>query len=136
MLGYLGLLASCADEASQKLPSVEANDEAILDIRCAFGCEDWKDFESEEDSSSLRYTKTVRITGQAMDDLKELKLADRCATTPNVLVQISTDTGFQQQWTIAVSPDDQPTGMCTVGRDQAAQAKFDAFFAKHIVGSE
>ena len=135
LLSCFGLLVSCGDENLRHWPSIKAEKKAILDVRCAIGCENWEGFKSVEDPQAGWSVKTVNLEGSSLETLKQLKLSDRCATTPNVLVEISTDTGFLQNWYIAVGPDDLPTRMCTFGRNQAEQVKFDAFFQDYIVGS-
>jgi hypothetical protein len=136
LFGYLSLLVACGDENLRHWPSIKAENGAVLAVKCAFGCENWEGFKSDEAPQTEWLVKTINLEGSSLETLKQIRLSDRCATTPNVIIEISTDTGFRQKWYIAVGPNDLPTDMCTFGRNQAEQTKFDAFFRKYIVGLE
>ena len=136
LFGCLILLVACGDENLRHWSSIKAEKSAVLEVKCAFGCESWEGYKSDKAPQVGWFVKTIHLDGSSLVTLKQLRLSDHCATTPNVLVEISTDIGFRQNWYIAVGPDDLPTDMCTFGRNQAEQAKFDAFFRKYIVGLE
>jgi len=129
------LVVSASEEQTVwKVPKIEANHVAHLEIVCGFGCEEWENYKTTERwGSSL--VKELVLRDDALQKLKDFRLSDSCATTPEIFVKIKTDTGFEQTWYITIDPDDVPTRQCTFGRNQAQQTKFEAFFKDHIVGS-
>lgn len=131
---YCLLVSACGEQTVWKVPKIEANHEAQLEIFCGFGCDEWENYTPTDYGSSSSVKKIV-LRNDDLERLKKLRLSDSCATTPDIYVNIKTDTGFEQTWSITVAPNDVPTRQCTFGRNQAQQTEFEAFFIDHIVGS-
>jgi len=131
------VLTSCMNENIKVFPQIDAKHYAELNIICHFGCEGWSGFVPTQNEHSSSHKKTIRLEGESVRELTALRLESRCATTPEIFVEIKTDTGFEQSWSIAKNNETQlPTGMCTNGRTAREHKKFIAFFKKHIMVSK